>query len=160
MISFKCPHCGESVSLDESLASRRARCPLCNAIVQVPPASEDAQEAPRPRPQEVGAKTATGAGVDDDGELELDEEDLAYAQSRAADETDILPAIEAELGDRFTRMHLQDAKRRVGRGSKSTGGTQASRRTSRSLAIVLIIVTLIAVVVILFATGMIKFPPW
>ena len=157
MISFKCPHCGKPVSLDKSLAGRRARCPLCNAIVQVPPES---QEGPRPGHEDLRAKTATDAGADDEGELELDEEDLAYAQSRAADETDILPAMESGLGERLTRMRLQDARRLAGKGSKSAGGGRPPRRTSRLLAIVLITVTVIVVAVIVFATGMIKFPPW
>jgi hypothetical protein len=35
-INFKCPACGEALSVPPSMAGRKGRCPKCNASVPVP----------------------------------------------------------------------------------------------------------------------------
>jgi uncharacterized paraquat-inducible protein A len=67
VIKFKCPHCDRDVSVGDEHAGKKARCPACREIFQIPqagavsrprapspPPREEAEEeipAPRPRPK-------------------------------------------------------------------------------------------------------------
>jgi hypothetical protein len=45
-INFKCPHCNQDLSVDESNAGSETQCPACNGILVIPAASPAGAAAP------------------------------------------------------------------------------------------------------------------
>jgi hypothetical protein len=61
-IKIKCPHCQKALSINESMAGKRAACPACKVVLTIPSASTApaaaAVKAPAPRP--APAKSPVG----------------------------------------------------------------------------------------------------
>jgi hypothetical protein len=50
-IKFKCPHCKRGLSVKEHLAGKRAACPACKKVLQIPTPQAKAAPQSRPAPQ-------------------------------------------------------------------------------------------------------------
>ncbi len=46
-ISFDCPACGKKTKAPDEMAGKRARCPLCKEVIQVPEPAYEFEEAPQ-----------------------------------------------------------------------------------------------------------------
>jgi uncharacterized paraquat-inducible protein A len=55
MIKFKCPHCDRDVSVADEHAGKKARCPACREIFQIPQARAAVEEIPEARPRPKAA---------------------------------------------------------------------------------------------------------
>jgi hypothetical protein len=123
MIKFKCSQCGKEISAADEHAGRKAKCPGCQAIVQIPgaraapappkppprpvvPAVDEVEEAveeapPRPRKPAVPAVKAGKPRRDEDEDVE----DIEEVQE-APDEDE-----EEEEDDRPRKMRRKGRKR-------------------------------------------------
>ena len=59
-ISFDCPSCGKKTKAPDEMAGKRARCPLCKEIIQVPEPAYEFEEAAPQAPEKGAAKDAEG----------------------------------------------------------------------------------------------------
>jgi|SRR5579883_868637 len=67
-ITFDCP-CGKTLRVPDAHAGRRAKCPVCNAIVPIPgpdPVFEVVEEKPKPAPVKPGTKPTKPPNDSDD----------------------------------------------------------------------------------------------
>jgi len=69
---LKCPQCGQPLIVKEAMLGKKARCPKCKAVIQMPAAEQPAAETPGApgkccscgRPLEPGAVFCVGCGTD------------------------------------------------------------------------------------------------
>lgn len=67
-ISFSCENCGKTLSTSDEKIGKKARCPGCGTILQVPGS--------------VTTANASELGLEDDGGLEVDDDDIATSPKR------------------------------------------------------------------------------
>ena len=59
-ISFDCPACGKKTKAPDEMAGKKARCPLCKEVIQVPEPAYEFEEVPQD-----SEKDADGEGADE-----------------------------------------------------------------------------------------------
>jgi hypothetical protein len=57
-INFNCPACGKKTKAPDEMAGKRARCPMCKEVIEVPEPAYEFEEVQTPEPEPAPRKKA------------------------------------------------------------------------------------------------------